>query len=239
MDEQSAETQAFNAKISRQRLDYVQLPGGSWEAVLTITLPGVAKPFVFREPATIAEAQADAGDAPEVAGIFDAIGKGLKSIGKTVVGAVKSVASSKVFKTAAKGLALAAPVLGPLAPVALTASGAMLTTSALVGARRKAAHGDKRGAVKLTAEAQAIAKKLAPKNHKALLKVAADKSRGAHKISAEPTKTKGKAKTKTKTKAPARAPSRALPAGRSPVSAAALLAAARSGRVYLVQPRAA
>ncbi len=232
--DQSAETKAFNAKISRQRLDHIQLPDGSWEAVLTITLPGVAKPFIFREPATLAEARADAGDAPQVAGIFDAIGKGLKSIGKTVVGAVKSVASSKVFKTAAKGLALAAPILGPLAPVALTASGAMLTTSSLVGARRKAAHGDKRGAAKLTAEAIANAKRIAPKNHGALLKIAADKSRGAHSISAgKPTKKSKPAKTKRPSST--RAPS--SPAGR--VSASALIAAAHSGRVFLIQPKKA
>jgi hypothetical protein len=241
MATKSAETEAFDAKISRQRLDHFVLPDGSVEAVLTVTLPGRKEPLVFRERSTPAEARADLGPAGvagvgEVGSIFGDIGKALKGAAKGIGKAVKSVASSKVFKAAAKGLAAIAPALGPLAPVALTTAGAMATTSALVGARRKAAHGDKRGAAVLTALAVSAAKKVAPKNHAALLKIAADKSRNAHALSVGSAPTKS-AKPTAKPKAtPQRALVSRTPAALSP---AALLAAARAGRVYVIQSKAA
>lgn len=241
-----AATEAFNNKISRQRLDHIEHADGTVEAVLTVTLPGIAKPFVFRAPATVDEAKADLGPgdvAGDVGSIFSDIGKGLKKIGRGIGKAVKSVASSKVFKTAAKGLAMAAPALGPLAPVALTASGAMATTSALVGARRKAAHGDKKGAAQLTALAVKTANTVAPKNAHTLLKIAADKSRNAHAVAVSGKATKAPKSTKStkpRTSSAARTSSpRALPASTSSkaLTGPQLLAAARSGRVFVIQAR--
>ena len=246
--QKAPETQAFDAKISRQRLDEFERPDGSVEAVLTVTLAGVPKPFVFREVSTPAEARAEFGAAEvsgfgEASGIFDDIGKAIGKVGKGVVKAVKSVASSKVFKTAAKGLAIVAPALGPLAPAALTTSGAMLTTSQLVSARGKSEAGDKKGAAKLTALAASTAKKVAPKNSAALLKIAADKSRAAHKIAvsaAKPASKKTAQKVPAAKKKPAAAKKPApviapkLGTG-SAITSSDLLAAARSGRVFVVR----
>lgn len=249
----SAETEAFDAKISRQRLDTFDRPDGSVESVLTVTLPGVATPFVFREVATAEEARADLGGSvsgefadDDVAGIFDDIGKAVKSVGKGIAKAAKSVATSKVFRAAAKGLAVAAPVLGPLAPVALTASGAMLTTSALVGARRKAAAGDKKGAAAMTVLAAKAAKKIAPKNARKLLKIAGDKSRAAHAIAvatpkpskkrkAKKSKPAARPSTRTTIVRPTSSAPRALLGPGNPLGAAELLAAARAGRVFVVK----
>jgi hypothetical protein len=254
--EKSAETIDFDAKISKQRLDHFETADGI-EAVLTITLPN-GKELVFRELASKQEAMrvegnfdiADGIEGEEVEGLFGDIGKALGKVAKGVVKGVKAVASSKVFKAAAKGLAVAAPMLGPLAPAALAASGAMATTSALVSARHAAGRGNKKAAAQFTALAVKTAKKISPKHAATLLKVAADKSRSADAIAAQPPKSTAKSKAKPKAKAKAKAKPKAKPARKpapapaprqlpsstsSPLTGAALLAAARKGRVYVVQ----
>lgn len=236
------EAQAFNEKISRQRIDYFELPGGKGiRAVLTVTLPG-GKEYQYTEDVTAAEAAgqlAVEGDFDDfaVAGIFGDIGKALGKVAKGAVKAVKSIASSKVFKTAAKGLAVVAPALGPLAPAALTASAAMMTTSHLVGARHAASRGNKKAAAAATAAAVKTARALSPKHAKTLLKIANEKSKAVDKHASKMTGAQKRSAahkskaivTKTKPK-----PSTALARGKQ-LHPQDLVRAARAGRVYVVQ----
>jgi hypothetical protein len=237
MAERAQETQNFDAKISRQRLDFVELPGGRGvQAILTVTLPdGIQR--VYRADATAQEAadtMAVEGDF-DVEGIFGDIAKAVGKVAKGAVKAVKSVASSKVFKLAGKGLLALAPALGPLAPAALAAGGAMTVTSNLVKARHAADRGNKKAAAVATAAAVAAAKKIAPKQSKALLKIASDKSRAANRVAGEMPKAKPKAKAKAKPIVrPSSSPGSALARGRQ-LSPTDLVRAARSGRVYVVQ----
>lgn len=215
------------SEMSRQRLDYIDRPDGSVDAVLTITLPGgVVKRFTANVHPN--EAQQIAGEIigaemllnPEVgASIFKKIGK-----------LAKKVAHSKVFQIAAKGLALAAPLLGPIAPAALVASAGLGVASKLAKAGIAAAHGAKGVAQELTASAHRDATKLTktPAGAKALLQAANNKRLGADKL----------ADTGKENHAPpptAAAPTRRVPASSPAPSSSAspdVLQAARAGRVH-------
>lgn len=156
--------------------------------------------------------------------------------------AVKDVASSKAFRWAAKGLALAAPVLGPLAPVALGASAAMGTASSLVAAHGAEAVGALKTAGDLVGLAKREAKALAPKNASKLLRVANDKAKRAtgrkpgksraskRRALARLQKRAAKNRARVQRKLKARVVKR-LPAKSRPAKSAAVLAAAKRGRV--------
>lgn len=124
--------------LSKQRIDYTPLPGGGQRARLTLTLPN-RQSYTFVEDITPGDLKQYA---TEIAGIEIGcamitapisgveVGNILKSIGKAIGGGIKGVAkiakkivTSKVMQTAAKGLAMVAPALGPLAPAALAVSG--------------------------------------------------------------------------------------------------------------------
>lgn len=174
--------------LSRQRLDYVDLPDGSVKAILTVSLPGgVIKRF--EAITTPQEAEAVEGeiigaelamlteDGEEIGSFFGKIFKAVKHV-------VKKVASSKVFKVAAAGLAIAAPVLGPLAPAALAASAGMGVASKLASAGVAAAKGAKKIARALTQEATNDARRLTktPAGAASLLQAANRKRLSAFRI---------------------------------------------------------
>jgi hypothetical protein len=173
---------------TRQRIDYIDLPGGGVKAVLTISLPGgIVKRF---------EAVTDPSEMKEVSGALlrsvgccmgDEVGKSIfKKIGKGIGKIAKGVASSKVFQLAAKGLALASPLLGPIAPFALGAAAAAGVASKLAKAGVAAAHGAHDVAKALTLSAHADATKLTstPAGAARLLATANAKRLGAEKVAA-------------------------------------------------------
>lgn len=224
------------AALSRQRIDYVDKPDGSVDAVLTITLPGgVVKRFTSNvHPA---EAQAISGEIigaeyllnPEVGFSFKKVFKG---VGKLA----KKVASSKVFALAAKGLAIAAPLLGPIAPAALGAAAGLGVASKLAKAGVAAAHGAKSVAAELTASAHKDAVKLTktPAGAKALLEHANKKRLGAEKVadnSRDTPQPRAAAKPKPAPKPAPKAAAAARPSSSSPPVTNDVLAAARAGRV--------
>lgn len=229
MDTQSPESERF-ADLSKQHLDYEELPDGSVRAILTVTLPG-GNQLVFKgDPVTPKEAESVEGLYDEVGNIFGDIAKGIGKVAKGVVKGVKAVASSKVFAAAAKGLALVAPALGPLAPVALTASTVMSTTNKLAQARHAAARGNKKLAAQITARAVAEAHKAAPTKAATLLKIANDKAKRAHALTSSigvlgTSKAKPKATPKTT----------AITSAQGALSPQQLLTAARSGKVFLLR----
>jgi hypothetical protein len=246
-------TKAWDAKLSKQRLDFTETPDGRVAATLTVTLPGgVQKRFTAYVSAK--EAREVSGDVSyaalrahgysddEISGLFGDIFKGVKKIAKGAVKVVKTVATSKVFKLAAKGLAVVAPALGPLAPAALAVSGGMMATSALVGARAKAARGDKKGAAIATAAAVKLAQRVAPKNHKQLIAWANVKSKNAIRVASKPPKAKKVSTAQALRSLPSFATPRKLAADTTRSSAKvtplALVKAARAGRVYVVAPKA-
>ena len=205
----SLDTQKFN-KMSQQRVDYQELSDGSVKARMTVTLPG-GKVYHFDERVTpedvkTYEAQIAGveigyaldeigwvGSADQIGflgGLVKAIGKGIKAVGKGVASVAKGVAkvgkaivTSKVFQTAAKGLALVAPVLGPLAPAALGAAGAIGVAGKLLGSKNAAKVGAKRTATALAQSAVADAKKISPNAAPSLLRIATDKANSAAKLS--------------------------------------------------------
>lgn len=232
----------------RKRLDFVDKPDGSVDAVLTISLPGgVQKRFV--ENVHPSEAQAISGEIigaefllnPEVGFSFKKVFKG---VGKLA----KKVASSKVFALAAKGLAIAAPLLGPIAPAALGAAAGLGVAAKLAKAGVAAAHGAKSVAAELTAAAASDAKKLTktPAGAAALLKAANTTRLSAEKVAntgRENVAPKPKPATKSTAKSTAKS-TPATPASKAssckPCSSASqfpamsegdLLARARAGRV--------
>ncbi|SRR6266545_4507559 len=229
----------------RKRIDYIDKPDGSVDAVLTITLPGgVTKRFVANTSPD--EAQAVTGDivGAELALLGpDVVGFNLfKSVGKLA----KKVASSKVFALAAKGLAVAAPLLGPLAPAALGASAGLGVAAKLAKGSVAAAHGAKSVAAALTKSAIADARKLTktPAGAKSLL-ADANKTRVNTEKVIEAQPEKKRAPAARSAPAAARSGSEAdllarARAGRvrsnsgAPVNASQLLAAHREGRVYWV-----
>lgn len=149
--------------LSRQRLDFSEGPQGQAVATLTVTL-GDGSVHRYKAESTeqevnelakgIANAEiramkisgeiAGMGD-DEIAGVFGSIVKGVKSVGK----AARKIASSKVFKMAGKGLVLAGPFLGPLAPAAMAVGGGMMVASKLSDASIAAEAGAKRVAKNL------------------------------------------------------------------------------------------
>jgi hypothetical protein len=223
---------------TRQRIDYIDLPGGGVKAVLTISLPGgVVKRF---------EAATDANEMKEVSGALlrsvgcclgDEVGRSIfKKIGKGIGKIAKSVASSKVFQLAAKGLALASPLLGPIAPFALAAGAGLGVASKLAKASVAAAHGAHDVAKALTLSAHADATKLTstPAGAARLLATANAKRLGAEKVAAGPA-----AKSKPNTAA---IPGSSTADHRCPQlsgnTEADVLAAAKAGRVRSNQPGA-
>ena len=148
----AANVAAVKATMFRSRIDYHWLPDKRIEAVLTITLPD-GNHFRFSAQADPHEiAAALAALHPEVGGFsLGGLWKGIKKV-------AKSVATSKVFKMAGSALAMAAPALGPLAPMALGASAAMKASTALLAAKHHSAKGNKAGADKLIAYAANAAK---------------------------------------------------------------------------------
>lgn len=243
--------------LPKQNLDYIEHPDGSLTAVLTVTFAnGEQKRFetlVTREEAESVQGEyvgaeiALIGPNGEV-GFFGFIKKAVKSVGKVV----KAVAASKIMKIAATGLAVAAPILGPLAPAALAASAGLGIAGKLASAGAAAASGAKEMAKQLTAQAGVDAKALTKTAAGAasLLKAANAKRVAADNIPARkpgakrtaPAKPKLAAKPAAKpplklvqrpklTVKPAAKPAAAKPAAAAPYSEADLLARARAGRV--------
>lgn len=172
--------------LSRQRLDFSKGPRGETIATLTVTLQD-GSVRRFRESVTDRDLE-DLGmafakaEAPGVAGLFDDIGKALGGAVKSVAGAAKKVASSKVFRTAAKGLALVAPAAGPMAPALMTVSGGMQVASKLASASVAAEAGAKEAARALGLSANRTASKLTGGNRrmkKIVMRYANDKRKKA------------------------------------------------------------
>lgn len=158
-------------QLSRQRLDFEELPNGGTRAILTVTLPnGKAYRYTadvdqeeydqFANVVTTAETKmlqkVEGLSDEEIAGLFSSIAKGFKS----VVNGVKKVATSKVFKFAAKGLQTIAPALGPYAPAAMAVGGGMQVASKIASSAVAAEAGAKNAAraLGLTAKRQASLK---------------------------------------------------------------------------------
>lgn len=227
---------------TRQRLDYETLPNGDVKAILTVTLPGGT---VKRFEAITTKAEAEKVEGEIVAGEIALSPEALTVVGwnpfKAVAKIAKKVANSKVFKIASTALAVAAPLLGPIAPAALGAAAAMGVASKLAKAGVAAAKGAGKVAAAITKEAASDAAKLTktPEGAAQLLAVAnkrrlggeqlADKSPGpASESAAAPPPPAARRKLR-----PAAAP--AAPTG-APMSSEALLARARAGRVRSNQP---
>lgn len=220
--------------LSRQRIDFVDKPDGSVDAVLTVTLPGGV---VTRYTSNVhpSEAQAVSGEIVGAELILNpTVGVSVfKKIGRLA----KKVASSKVFELAAKGLAIAAPLLGPIAPAALGAAAGLGVASKLAKAGVAAAHGAKSVAAALTKAAHSDAVKLTktPAGAAQLLAVANQKRLGAEKAAhkgPEPAPRATAVKrpaARAPSAAPARAPSPAPARASAPSSD--VLALARAGRV--------
>jgi hypothetical protein len=171
---------AETAKPYRERIDHIPRPNGDVLTVYTITFPGgVVKRF---------EALTTAAEAKEVSGLL--IGCcGNKAVGLSIFKRVgrlaKHVANSKVFALAAKGLALAGPFLGPIAPFALGAAAGLAVATKLAKAGVAAAHGAVDAAKTLTASAHGDALKLSggnPAKAAALLNTANNKRLAAEKV---------------------------------------------------------
>jgi len=172
---------------SRQRLDYETLPNGDVKAILTVTLPGgVVKRFESVTSAHEAEQVEGEIVGAELALNPDRV-EGWNPF-KKVAKLAKKVASSKVFKLAATGLALAAPLLGPIAPAALGAAAAMGVASKLAKAGVAAAKGASKLSAALTVSAANDAKKLTttPAGAAALLDAANKRRLGAEKLADGP-----------------------------------------------------
>ncbi len=171
-----------DADISRQRIDYHVGPDGEQVAILSLTLQDGSE---HRFSASVNQEEIDELAATyaaeeqkqmrieghhteeEIAGWLSFVGDAVKAVGNIA----KKVVTSKVFKAAAKGVALVAPVLGPLAPAALALSGGMAVASKLGNAAIAAEAGAKRVAKTLARGAVKEARKRAKtaKGRKALL----------------------------------------------------------------------
>ena len=169
--------------LSKQRIDYSTGPNGETIATLTLTLSdGSVHRFsdstdeeeLDNLGAAFASAEIEqnqisgvAMSEAEIAGMFSSIGKAFKKVARRAA----KVATSKVFKKAAMGLAVAAPFLGPLAPAALAVSGGMMVSSQLASAGLAAEAGANKAARKLGLSARRHAKKTAPRNWRTLMNV--------------------------------------------------------------------
>lgn len=163
-------------QLPKQNLQIVEHPDGSASALLTVTFADgtVQKYETALSSDELAEAEgqfvgaelAIAGGEMEV-GAFGFLKKAIKGIGK--VG--KAVLASKVMKVAAAGLAIASPVLGPLAPAALAAGAGLGVASKLASAGAAAAKGAMNVAKQLTDQAHgdAVALTSTPAGAAALL----------------------------------------------------------------------
>ena len=121
--------------------------------------------------------------------VFKAIGKGVKAVGKGIVkGAkavgkvAKAVVTSKVMQTAAKGLAMVAPALGPYAPIAMGVAGGIGIAGKVLGAKNAEQAGATRTAVALTQSAISDANRIAPNSAGSLLRIARDKALSAQRL---------------------------------------------------------
>jgi hypothetical protein len=184
--------QQFNA-LSKQRLDYTSLPGGGQRARMTITLPN-GKSFTFVEDVTPADVKKYATEiagveigcamarAPisgvEVGNIFGDIAKGLGSGFKAIAKVAKKVVTSKVMQTAAKGLAMIAPALGPMAPAAIAVSGGIGVAGKLLASKTAQSVNAPLASQQLAASAVSDAKRLtkSPGGLAGLLKIASHKA---------------------------------------------------------------
>ncbi len=148
----------------KQHIAYQTARDGTEMAVLTLMLPN-GQQLVYRAKVDPNESKRVAGAIigaelayhPEVGFNF---GKMLKGVTKGIGKLAKGIATSKVFKLAAAGLAIAAPLLGPIAPVALAASAGMGIASKLSSAGVAAARGAKNVARAFTSSAALDARRL-------------------------------------------------------------------------------
>jgi hypothetical protein len=235
----------------KQHIEYKTAPDGTVSAVLTVTLPNGTKQVYEAkvdtdemrkvEGAIIGAELQIAGYGPEMVGFN--FGKLIKGVTKGVGKLAKGIATSKVFKMAAAGLALAAPILGPFAPAVLAVSAGMGIASKLSSAGVAAARGAKNVAAAFTNAAQLDARRLGgtAENAAKLLNGANEK-----RLKAESIQTRSEAKPAPRP-APARAAARpparitqpaqpAQPAqptqlAARPTSTADILTHARLGRV--------
>lgn len=184
-------------RLSKQRLDYESLPGGGQRARMTITLAN-GKSFTFVEevsPADIKQyatqiAGVEIGCAMAAAPISGVeVGNIFKDIAKGFVGGVKAVAkvgkkvvTSKVMQTAAKGLAMAAPALGPLAPAAIAVSGGIGVAGKLLASKTAQSVGAPLASNALAQSAVQDAKAISPGAFPSLLKIAATKANTASNL---------------------------------------------------------
>lgn len=244
------------AGLVRQRLDFRDNADGSITTTLTISLPnGVVKRF--EDVTWPHEVEAVAGEhiGGELAilgpdgeigiSFFKRLGRVAKGVGKIA----KDIASSKIMKIAAAGLALAAPLLGPIAPVALAASAGLGVAAKLAKAGVAAAQGATNVAKQITASAALDARRLTktPEGAASLLQAANNKRLAASAIAAKPSTVRrptprlaaSNPRGTTLARRPAAAVARPTAAKAStstkitypPLSEADLLARARSGRV--------
>lgn len=247
------ETQRFD-RLSKQRLDYTSLPGGGQRARMTITLAPSphfpkGKTYTFVEDITPSDVRKYAtqiagveigcamDEAPSISGvevgnifgdIAKGLGKGVKAIGKVA----KKVVTSKVMQTAAKGLALAAPALGPFAPAALGVSAGIGIAGKLLASKTAQEVGAPRASNALAASAMSDAKALTKTSGglSGLLKVASTKALNASNlVNAVVQKSVGGGDVL----AMARAGKVRSNQGGA-VTAAALQAAAQSGRLFFL-----
>jgi hypothetical protein len=185
-------------KLSKQRIDFTDLGGGGQRARLTLTLPN-GQQMVYVEEITPADVQkyathiagceigfalADGSvgyDGAEIGNIFKdigkALGKGVKAIGKVA----KKVVTSKVMQAAAKGLAMVAPALGPMAAPALAISGGIGVAGKLLASKTAQEVGAPRTAIALANGAVADAKRItkSPSALGSILRIANDKANAA------------------------------------------------------------
>jgi hypothetical protein len=172
-NEVGAAAHAVRSELFRHRIDWHWLNNGMIEAVLTVTLPD-GHEFRFRaqaDPHEIAEALA--AQHPQIGGFLGKMWKGIKKVAKTV-------ATSKVFKMAAGAMALIAPALGPLAPMALGAGAALKATTALIAARSHQAKGNTAAAAQLVEYAAKASKVAAVASPPKSSRKAANPSAAAH-----------------------------------------------------------
>lgn len=198
------DVQQFNA-LSKQRLDFTSLPDGGQRARMTITLPPMAgypngRSFTFVEDLTATDVKKYAAEiagieigcamsmAPisgvEVGNIFKDIGKaiggGVKAIGKVA----KKVVTSKVMQTAAKGLAMIAPALGPMAAPALAISGGIGVAGKLLASKTAQSVNAPLASQQLAESAMSDARKLTKTSGglSGLLKIASSKVASASNL---------------------------------------------------------
>lgn len=198
------ETERFN-RLSRQRIDYTSLPGGGQRARMSITFAPSAqfpkgKSFTFVEDITPADvkkygtqiAGLEIGCAMErgivsgveVGNIFGDIAKGLGNGVKAVAKVAKKVVTSKVMQTAAKGLAIAAPALGPFAPAAMGVSAGIGIAGKLLASKTAQSVGAPLASEALAKSAVADAKAVTKTGSglAGLMKVAATKAQNAFNL---------------------------------------------------------